>query len=54
VLEFGWGNGLNRNGSHSLMCLNAWLIGGETIRRCGLIEIGVAFWEEMCHRGGGL
>jgi hypothetical protein len=29
--------GLKRNGSHRLMCVNAWLIGSSTIRRCGLV-----------------
>jgi hypothetical protein len=29
--------GLNRFGLHRLMCLNAWLMGSSTIRRCGLL-----------------
>jgi hypothetical protein len=27
--------------------------GSDTIRRCGLIEVGVALLEEVCHCGGG-
>jgi hypothetical protein len=41
--------GLNRNGSHRLMSLNAWPTG-----RCGLVRIGMALLEEVCHSGGGL
>jgi hypothetical protein len=36
-----WG-GLNRNGPHRLMCLNAWPIGSGIIRMCGLVGVGVA------------
>jgi hypothetical protein len=32
---------------HRLVCLNAWLIGSGTIRRCSLVEIGVAFLEKF-------
>ena len=32
---------------HRLMCLNAWLMGNGTIRRCGLVG-------EVCHFGGRL
>ena len=28
-----------------IMCLNAWLIGSSTIRRCGLVGVGVALLE---------
>ena len=28
--------------------------GHGTIRRCGLVEVGVALLEEVCHCGGGL
>ena len=34
--------GLNGNGPHRFMCVNAWPIGSGTIMRCGLIE-------EVCH-----
>ena len=40
--------GLNRYGSLRLMCLNAWPIRSGTIRRCGLIEVGVPYLEQMC------
>jgi hypothetical protein len=26
----------------------------DTIRRCGLVGVGVALMEEVCHCGGGL
>ena len=44
-----WGNsdGLNRHGSHSLMCLNAWPKGSGSIRRC------VVLLEEVCQCGVG-
>ena len=32
-----------------LMCLNAWPIGSDTIRRYGLVGIGVPLLEEGCH-----
>lgn len=35
-----------------LMCLNAWPTGSDTIRRCILAKISVAFWEEVCHYSG--
>ena len=43
--------GLNRFGSHRFMCLNAWPIGSGTIRRCGLVGVGVALMEKVCHCG---
>jgi hypothetical protein len=39
----------NRNGPHRLACLNAWPMGV-----CGLVGVGVALLEEVCHREGGL
>jgi hypothetical protein len=27
---------------------------GDTVRRCGLVRVGVAFLEEVCYCGGGL
>jgi hypothetical protein len=27
--------------------------GSGTIRRCGLVEVGVALLEDVCHCGGG-
>ena len=30
------------------MGLNAWSIGSGTVRRCGLVGVGVALLEEMC------
>ena len=36
------------------MCLNAWPIGSDTIRWCGLLRIGVALLEKVCHCGDGL
>jgi hypothetical protein len=32
----------------------AWPMGSGTIRRHGLIKMGVAFLEEVCHCVGGL
>ena len=46
--------GLNRNGPHRLMCLNAWLIGNGTITSNVLIGVGVALLEEARHCGGRL
>ena len=46
--------GLNRYGPHRLVCLIAWPIGSGTIRRCGLIRVGVALFKEVYHCGGGL
>ena len=28
--------------------------GSGTIRRCGLVEVGVALLKEVCHCGGGI
>jgi hypothetical protein len=39
--------GLNMNGPHRLMCLNAWPIGSGTIRRYGLVGEGVTLLEEV-------
>jgi hypothetical protein len=39
--------GLNRNRPHRLMCLNTWPMGSGIIRRCGLVEVGVAWLEEV-------
>jgi hypothetical protein len=36
------------------MCMNVWPIGSGTGRRYGLVEVGVALLEEVCHCGGGL
>ena len=44
--------GLNRFGSHRFMCLNVWPLGDSTIRRCGLVGVGVAL-EEVSHCGVG-
>ena len=38
---------LNENGTHGLL-------GNGTVRRCGLIGVGVALLEELCHCGHGL
>jgi hypothetical protein len=27
--------------------------GGDTIRRCGIVRVGMALLEEVCHCGGG-
>jgi hypothetical protein len=32
-----------------LMCLKAWPIGSDTIKRYGLVGIGVPLLEEGCH-----
>lgn len=38
------------NGHHRLIYLNAQGVAlFEKIRGCGLVEVGVAFLEEMCH-----
>lgn len=47
-------SGLTRYDPHRLMCLNAWPIGSDTIRWCGLLRIGVALLEKVCHCGDGL
>lgn len=39
---------------HGLMCLKVWLIGSGLFRRCGLVGVGVALSEEVCHRGWAL
>ena len=39
--------GLNENGPLRL-------IGNGTIRKCGLVKVGVALLEEMCHCMSGL
>ena len=31
-----------------------WPMGGGTIKRCGLVGIGVALLKEVCHCGGRL
>jgi hypothetical protein len=35
-------------------CLNAWSIGSGSIRRCGLIRVGVALLEEVFQCGSRL
>jgi hypothetical protein len=40
---------LNRYDPRRLMCLNAWPLESSTIRRRGLVGVGVALLEEMCH-----
>jgi hypothetical protein len=47
------GSGLNRYDPYRLMCLNACPIESGTIRRCGVVEVGMAL-EEVCHCGGKL
>jgi hypothetical protein len=42
-------SGLNRNGPHRRMCLNAWPLGNGTIRRGGLVRVGMALLEAVCH-----
>jgi hypothetical protein len=32
----------------------AWPMESDTIRRCGLVRIGVALLMEVCHYGSGL
>jgi hypothetical protein len=41
--------GLNRKCPHRLMSLNVLLIVSGTIQRYGLIGVGMALLEEMCH-----
>jgi Fe-S oxidoreductase len=43
---------LNRNGPHRLMCLDDWPIGSDTIRRLGLVGIGVSLLQEVGNCGG--
>lgn len=38
--------GFNRNGAHGLMCLKAWPIGSDTIRRCDLLEQVWTCWRK--------
>ena len=46
---------MNRNGPiDSLMCLNVWPIESHSIRRCGLVRVGVALLEKVCHCGSAL
>lgn len=40
--------------NNSNFLLNAWHIESSTIKRCGLVGVGVALWKEVCHCGGGL
>jgi hypothetical protein len=47
--DFGSCSGLKRNAPHRLMCLNAWPIRNGTIRKCGLVGVGVAWLEEVWH-----
>ena len=45
---------LDRYGPHRLMYLNAWPIGSTTIRKCGLVGVGVVLLQEVCHCWGRL
>jgi hypothetical protein len=36
------------------MCLNTWPTGSGTIRRYGLVGVGVVLLEDVCHCGDGL
>ena len=47
-------SGLNRFGPHRLMCLNMLDPGSGTIRKYGLVGIGVALLEKVFHVVGGL
>ena len=38
--------GLNRYDPHRLMCLNAWPVESDTIRRCGLVGGSVSLWRQ--------
>jgi hypothetical protein len=38
--------------SYIFMCLNSWPIESGTIRRYGLVGVGVALLEKACHCGG--
>jgi hypothetical protein len=40
---------LNRNGLNQLICLNTWSIGSGNIMSCGLLGVGVAILEGLCH-----
>jgi len=50
-IELGYCGGLDRYGSHRFMCLNAWPTGSGNIRRCGLVGIDVALFEEVSLSG---
>ena len=39
--------GLNRNDPIELMCMNAWPMRSDTVRRCGLVGVGVVLLEEV-------
>ena len=43
--------GLKRNGPHRPMCLKARPTENDTIRRCGLAEVGVVLLEEVGYCG---
>ena len=45
---------LNRFAPHSCMYLNAWPTESGTIRRCGLVGIGVTLLKEVCYCVGWL
>jgi hypothetical protein len=45
---------LSRNSLYRLMCFNAWPIGNGTIRRSGLVGVGVALLKKVCHCWGRL
>jgi hypothetical protein len=44
---------VDKNSPYRLIDLNAWLPESGTIRRCGLVGVGVAFLEEIRHWGVG-
>ena len=52
-LSKGGCSGLNRCGPHRLLCFNAWFIGSDIIRRCGLIREDVALLDEVLLCEGG-
>ena len=54
MIYFGFCGALNRFGLQRLMCLSAWPIGNDTIRRYDLVGVGVPLLEEVCHCRGGL
>ena len=45
---------LDENGPHRVTCLNAWTKGNGSIRKCGLVEVGVTLLEEVCYSEGQL
>ena len=47
-------SGLNRFGSHKLICLNVCPMENDTIRRYVLVRIGVALLEEIYYCGNGV